>query len=79
MLPIYDGGHHVIGYAIYKLLAREPAGQRELSDPRVQQTIHTQLHNNRAQLLQNAYLETLHDEAKVKNYFAEEILKQGAQ
>ena len=79
VLPIYDGGHHVIGYAIYKLIAREPAGQRELSDPRVQQTIHTQLHNNRAQLLQNAYLETLHDEAKVKNYFAEEILKQGAQ
>ena len=79
VLPIYDGAHHVIGYAIYKLLSREPAGQRELHDPRVQQTIHTLLHNNRAQLLQNAYLEMLHDEAKVRNYFAEQILKQGAQ
>jgi hypothetical protein len=30
-------------------------------------------------LLQNAYFEVLHNEAKIHNYFAEEILKQGAQ
>lgn len=78
VLPVYDGpgpGHHVVGYAIYELIAREPAGQRELNDPRVQQTIHTQLHDSRAQLLRNAYFEMLHDEAKVHNYFADEILK----
>jgi peptidyl-prolyl cis-trans isomerase SurA len=82
VLPVYDGagpGHRVVGYAIYKLITREPAGQRELHDPRVQQTIHTLLHNNRAQLLQNAYLETLHNEAKVRNFLAEEIMKQDAQ
>jgi peptidyl-prolyl cis-trans isomerase SurA len=83
ILPVYDGGagagHRVVGYAIYKLIAREPAGQRELHDPRVQQTIHNLLHNNRAQLLQNAYLETLHNDAKVHNYLAEQILKQNAQ
>jgi peptidyl-prolyl cis-trans isomerase SurA len=65
-------------YAIYKLIARDPAGQRQLNDPRVQQTIHTQLHNNRAQLLQNAYFEVLQDDAKVYNYLAKQILKQGA-
>lgn len=79
VLPVADGNRHIVGYAIYKLISREPAGQRELHDPRVQQTIHTLLHNNRAQLLQNAYFETLHNEAKVHNYLAEQILKQGAQ
>jgi peptidyl-prolyl cis-trans isomerase SurA len=82
ILPIYDGagpGHRTVGYAIYKLISRDPAGQRELNDPRVQQAIHTSLHNNRAQLLENAYFEVLQNEAKVNNYFAEQILKQGAQ
>ena len=80
ILPIYEStSHRLVGYAIYKLISREPAGQRELHDPRVQQTIHTLLHNNRAQLLQNAYLETLHNEAKVRNFLAEQILKQDAQ
>jgi peptidyl-prolyl cis-trans isomerase SurA len=30
-------------------------------------------------LLQNAYFEMLQDDAKVRNYFAEQILKQGGQ
>jgi peptidyl-prolyl cis-trans isomerase SurA len=72
-------GHHTIGYAIYKLIGREPAGQRELNDPRVQQTIRQMLREGHAQLLKNAYFEILHDEAKVHNYFADQILKQGAQ
>lgn len=78
VMPVYDSpnpGHHVVGYAIYELIAREPAGQRELNDPGVQQSIHNQLHDSRAQLLRSAYLETLHDEAKVHNYFADEILQ----
>jgi peptidyl-prolyl cis-trans isomerase SurA len=66
------------GYAIYKLLSREPAGQRELSDPRVQQTVRQQLRDGRSQLLKNAYLEMLHDQAKVENFFAEEIFKNDA-
>lgn len=76
VLPVLDNTHKVIGYAIYKLLSRDPAGQRQLNDPRVQQAIHTQLHNNRAQLLQTAYFEMLQDQAKVNNYLAEQIFKQ---
>jgi peptidyl-prolyl cis-trans isomerase SurA len=81
-IPIYDNGgpgHRVMGYGIYKLVEREPAGQRELHDPRVQQTIRQFLRESHAQLLKNAYLEVLHDQAKVRNYYAEQILKNGAQ
>ena len=53
------GRHKIAGFAIYKLISREPAGQRELNDPRVQQTIHQSLHDSQKQLLQTAYLETL--------------------
>jgi peptidyl-prolyl cis-trans isomerase SurA len=82
VLPIFDNagpGHKVIAYAIYRLLGREPAGQRELSNPSVQQTIHNTLHNSRVQLLENAYFEKLQNEAKIENYIADQILKQGAQ
>ncbi len=42
---MYDSspGHKVADYAIYKLISREPAGQRMLNDPNVQQTIHQTL------------------------------------
>ncbi|MGO8758711.1 MAG: SurA N-terminal domain-containing protein [Terracidiphilus sp.] len=81
VLPVFDSGpgHKVVGFAIYKLISREPAGQRELSDPRVQQVIHQTLHDGQKQLLQSAYLETLIDEARVRNFLAEQILKQGGQ
>ena len=77
-LPIYDNGRHVIGYAVYKLVSREPAGQRTLNDPRVQQTIRQYLRESHAQLLKNAYFEVLHDQATVRNYYAEQVLKEGA-
>lgn len=82
VIPVYTPGpggrgRQTIGYAIYKLVAREPAGQRELNDPRVQQVIRQSLREGHAQLLQNAYFEVLHDEAKVHNYLADQILKQG--
>jgi peptidyl-prolyl cis-trans isomerase SurA len=79
VLPIVDStSHRTIGYALYKLLSRDPAGQRELSDPRVQQTIHQLLHEGRAQLLKKAYYEMLHDDAKVHNYLADQIFSEGA-
>ena len=77
-LPLTRGegpGKKTIGYAIYKLIEKRPAGQREMSDPRVQQGIRQLLRNNHAQLLQNAYSEMLYNEAKIHNYFAEQILK----
>ena len=77
-LPIYDTpnpGHKTVGFAIYKLISRETAGQRELNDPRVQQSIRQELRDRKAQLLQTAYFEMLRDQATVQNYFAEQILK----
>jgi peptidyl-prolyl cis-trans isomerase SurA len=81
ILPIPEAGpaHRVAGYAIYKLISREPAGQRVLSDPNVRQTIHQTLHEAQRQLLQTAYLEMLMDDARVHNYLAEQILKNGPQ
>jgi peptidyl-prolyl cis-trans isomerase SurA len=81
-IAIYDNSgasHRVIGYGIYKVLTHEPAGQRELNDPRVQQTIRQFLRESHAQLLKNAYFEMLNDQSAVRNYFAEQILKSGGQ
>jgi peptidyl-prolyl cis-trans isomerase SurA len=81
VLPVYGGAgptQRAAGYAIYKLLEREPAGQRELNNPSVQQHIRQGLRESHAQLLKIAYFEMLRDDAKVRNYFAEETLKQGA-
>lgn len=82
IIPIYQAdapGHKIIGYSIYKLISREAAGQRELNDPTVQQTIRDGLRNRKSQLLESAYFEMLHDDARVRNYFAEQILKEYAQ
>jgi peptidyl-prolyl cis-trans isomerase SurA len=62
-------------YLIVKLIAKEPAGQRDLNDPRVQQAIRQQLRDRREQLLKAAYYETLRDDAKITNYYSDEILK----
>ena len=81
VLPVYGGGgpaQRASGYAIYKLIGREPAGQRELNNPSVQQNIRQGLRQSHAQLMQIAYIEMLRDDAKVRNYFAEQILKQGS-
>ncbi|HXX00616.1 MAG TPA: SurA N-terminal domain-containing protein [Candidatus Acidoferrales bacterium] len=63
-----------VGYRIVKLVAKEPAGQRELNDPRVQQAIRSQLHDRREQLLKAAYYEVLRDSAKVENFYAKKVL-----
>jgi len=63
-----------VGFRIVKLIAKEPAGQRELSDPRVQEAIRSQLRDRREQLLKAAYYEVLRDQAKVENYYAQKVL-----
>jgi peptidyl-prolyl cis-trans isomerase SurA len=79
IFPLIDGqSKKAVGYTIYKLLEREPAGQREITDPVVQQHIRQLLHDGRSQLLKNAYFEMLRDQAKVENFFAEEIFKNDA-
>jgi peptidyl-prolyl cis-trans isomerase SurA len=62
------------GFRIVKMVSKEPAGQRDLSDPRVQQAIRSQLHDRREQLLKAAYYEVLRDSAKVENYYAKKVL-----
>lgn len=57
-------------YRLIKIISREAAGQRDLNDPRVQQTIRESLLNRKDQLLRNAYYEVARDEAKVINYLA---------
>ena len=41
----------------------------------MQQEIREQLRDRREQLLKAAYYEVIHDEAKIENFFAEDILK----
>jgi peptidyl-prolyl cis-trans isomerase SurA len=68
----------LFGFQIVKLIAKEPAGQRELSDPRVKQGIRAQLQDRREQLLKAAYYEVLRDQAKVENYYAQKVLDTSA-
>jgi peptidyl-prolyl cis-trans isomerase SurA len=77
ILPLYDSAQSkkVMGYAIYKLISREPAGQRDVNDPRVQTAIRQELRDGRSQLLKNAYYEMLRDQARVENFLAESIFK----
>jgi peptidyl-prolyl cis-trans isomerase SurA len=74
IITVIDPAHHLVGYRIVKLVSKEPAGQRELNDPRVQQAIRSQLHDRREQLLKAAYYEVLRDSAKVENYYAKKVL-----
>jgi peptidyl-prolyl cis-trans isomerase SurA len=67
--------HDSEGYHIVKILGREDAGQRPLSDPRVQNSIRQTLMNGKEQLLKAAYIEGLRDKAKVSNYLAAQIVK----
>jgi peptidyl-prolyl cis-trans isomerase SurA len=69
----------LLGYRIVMLLGKNPAGQRDLSDPQVQQFIRAQLGKEREQLLRNAYDEVVRDGAEIHNYYADEILKDAGQ
>jgi peptidyl-prolyl cis-trans isomerase SurA len=76
---IPPGAKSPAAYSIYKLIDKEPAGQRELNDPRVQQDIRQQLRDGRSQLLKAAYYEMVRNQAHVENRLAEQIFKNGAQ
>ena len=64
-----------VGYRILKVISREPAGQRALNDPRVQQNIRETLINSKDQLLRAAYYETARNGAKIENYLARSVLE----
>ena len=76
VIPMLNpANHQSYGYMIVKLISKEPSGQRELNDERVKQAIRQQLSDRREQLMKAAFYETLRDDAKVTNYYAEEVLK----
>ena len=62
-------------YVILKLIGKETAGQRELSDAQVREGIRQMLRNRKEQLLRAAYLTTARDESHVTNYLAREVLE----
>lgn len=62
------------GFRILRVISREPAGQRELNDPRVQQNIRDMLLNSKDQMLRAAYYEIARNGAKIENYLARSVL-----
>jgi peptidyl-prolyl cis-trans isomerase SurA len=67
--------HTPEGYRIIKLISKEPAGQRELSDPRVTEEIRQGLFQAKEQVLRSAFYEVARSEAKVVNYYAQSVLE----
>jgi peptidyl-prolyl cis-trans isomerase SurA len=63
------------GYHILKLMAKEAPGQRQISDPQVQQSIRDTLRNRKEQLLRAAYMAEARDGAKVSNYLAQQVIE----
>ena len=51
------------------------AGQRELADPSVQQSIRDTLRQRKEQLLRVAYLTVARENAKITNYLAQQVLE----
>jgi peptidyl-prolyl cis-trans isomerase SurA len=62
------------GHTIVMLLAREEAGQRDLSSPSVRESIREILQSRKQQVLQNAYVTMARNEARVTNYLARDIV-----
>jgi peptidyl-prolyl cis-trans isomerase SurA len=70
--------HMQDGYRILKVISKEPAGQRDLQDPRVQQEIRENLLNQKDSLLKAAYYEVQRNAAKVVNYMAQSVVEAAA-
>ncbi len=66
--------HTQDGYRILRMISKEPAGQRDLGDPHVQQSIRETLIGRKDQLLKTAYYERARNEAKVVDYMARSVL-----
>jgi len=67
------------GYRILRLISKESAGQRELNDPNVQQSIRENLRNAKDQLLRAAYYEVARNSSKIDNYLARSIVEKSGQ
>jgi peptidyl-prolyl cis-trans isomerase SurA len=65
------------GYVIMLLVAREEAGQRDLTTPGVKDAVSNLLKERREQLLTGAYLASARSEARVTNHLAKQIVQGG--
>ena len=63
------------GYIILRLVAKEAPGQRQLSDPQIQQTIRDTLRGRKEQLMRAAYLLAARDQSRIVNYLAQQVLE----
>jgi peptidyl-prolyl cis-trans isomerase SurA len=68
---VSDNGAHTIVLVV----AREAAGQRDLSTPAVRENITTTLKSRKEQLLRAAYLTAVRTDAKVVNYLARRLVE----
>jgi peptidyl-prolyl cis-trans isomerase SurA len=73
VVEVRDGSG--VKYMILKLVAKEMPGQRELTDPQVQQSIRDTLRSRKEQLLRSAYIASARDQAKVTNYLARQVIE----
>ena len=79
VLPAVDPrSGQTVGYQIIRFGGKTDAGQRELNDPQVQQFIRGKLRSDLEKVLKTAYDEELHDNAEIRNFYAEEVLKKHA-
>ena len=69
---VSGGGAHTIIFVV----AREAAGQRDLSTPNVKERITATLKGRREQLLRAAYLTTARTDADIVNYMARRIVEE---
>jgi peptidyl-prolyl cis-trans isomerase SurA len=69
---VSGGGAHTIVFVV----AKEPAGQRDLSTPNVRERITATLKGRREQLLRTAYLTTARTDAEVVNYLARRVVEE---
>jgi len=63
------------GFHILKLLERDPGGQKDLTDPRVQAQVRQVIFNRKDSLYKNAFSESVRNSAKINNYFAQRVLE----
>jgi peptidyl-prolyl cis-trans isomerase SurA len=63
------------GYTILRLVAKEVPGQRELSNPQVQETIRSTLRSRKEQLMHAAFLLAARDQSTIANHLARQVLE----
>ena len=83
VLKVAPGSARVVGqggaHTIVFVVAREPAGQRDLSTPAVRQRITETLRARKEQLLRTSYLTAARTDARVVNYLARRVVESQGQ